>query len=93
MGGTINEKDTARLKRTILENTTELVRLNRRIEEALPERGTPKGRKKHEQACAEFHARYTELAFPGGYEGALERILTGDTETMEAAICFLECRP
>jgi hypothetical protein len=33
------------------------------------------------------------LAFPGGYEGALDRIVSGDPETMEAAICFLECRP
>jgi hypothetical protein len=93
MNRTISEQDTARLKRTILENTTELVRLNRRIEEALPERSSLQGRKKHEQACAEFHARYSGLAFPGGYEGALERILAGDPETMEAAICFLECRP
>jgi hypothetical protein len=81
------------VKRTILENTAELVQLNRRIEEALPERSSPEGRRKHEQACAEWHARYTGLAFPGGYEGAWDRILAGDAETMEAAICFLECRP
>jgi len=89
----ITEKDTARLKRTILENTTELVRLHRRVHEALPGRGNLQGRRKWEQACAEWHARYTGLAFPGGYEGVLERILAGDPETMEAAICFLECRP
>jgi hypothetical protein len=89
----ISEKDTARLKRTILENTTELVRLYGRIKATLPDRKDPVGRRKWEQACAEFHARYTALAFPGGYEGAHERILAGDPETMEAAICFLECRP
>jgi hypothetical protein len=89
----ISEKDTARLKRTILENTAEIVRLDRRVEEALVDRNNPAGRKRHEQACAEFHARYTGLAFPGGYEGAQDRILAGDPETMEAAICFLECRP
>jgi hypothetical protein len=66
MSRTISEKDTARLKRTILENTTELVRLNRRIKDALPERGNPEGRRKWEQACAEWHARYTGLAFPAG---------------------------
>jgi hypothetical protein len=44
-------------------------------------------------ATAEFHARYDRLAFPGGYEGALERIESGDAETIEAAVVFLEVRP
>jgi hypothetical protein len=89
----ISEKDTARLKRTILESTTELVRLHRRVHETVRERGNPEGRKKWEKSCEEWHARYNGLAFPGGYVGALERILAGDPESMEAAICFLECRP
>jgi hypothetical protein len=90
----ISDKDTARLKRQILENTTEIVRLHARIKQTLPFRGTsPAKRREWEQACAEFHQRYAGLAFPGGYGGALERITSGDPETMEAAICFLECRP
>jgi hypothetical protein len=41
----------------------------------------------------DFHARYDVLAFPGGYIGALDRIVDGDAYTVEAAICFLEVRP
>jgi hypothetical protein len=94
MARALSDKDTARLKRQILENTAEIVRLNARIKETLPDRGTsPAKRREWEQACAEFHQRYAGLAFPGGYGGALERITSGDPETMEAAICFLECRP
>ncbi|MFK3926109.1 hypothetical protein [Serratia liquefaciens] len=36
---------------------------------------------------------YDALAFPGGWEGATCRLLAGDPECMEAAICFLEVRP
>ncbi|MGV7222302.1 MAG: hypothetical protein ACQ9MH_12330 [Nitrospinales bacterium] len=36
---------------------------------------------------------YDSLAFPGGYAGALDRILEGDPKAMEAGICFLEVRP
>jgi hypothetical protein len=90
----MSDTDTARLKRQILENTTEIGRLNARIKETLPDRGTsPAKRREWEQACAEVHQRYAGLALPGGYGGALERITSGDPETMEAAICFLECRP
>ncbi len=94
MARAITDKDTARLKRQILENTGEIVRLNTRIKEAIRDRGkSPEKRREHEQACAEFHQRFAGLAFPGGYAGALERISSGDPETMEAAICFLEMRP
>jgi hypothetical protein len=94
MARSISDGDTARLKRQILENTTEIVRLRARIKETLPDRGTsPAKRREWEQACKQFHERYAGLAFPGGYGGALERIASGDPETMEAAICFLECRP
>jgi hypothetical protein len=64
MSRTISEKDTARLKRTILENAAELVCLHRRVHETLPERRNPAGRRKWEQACKEWHARYKRLAFP-----------------------------
>lgn len=88
------EMDSESLKRLILENASEIVRLHSRIHEALPDRDKkPAGRREWEQACAEFHTRYNTLAFPGGYVGALGRISAGDPQTMEAAICFLECRP
>jgi hypothetical protein len=94
MARALSDKDTARLKRQILEGAAEIVRLKARIKETYRDRSkSPAKRSEWEQACAEFHRLYTGLAFPGGYEGALERILTADPETMEAAICFLECRP
>jgi hypothetical protein len=50
-------------------------------------------RNEWQRACEEFHRRYPQLAFIGGYDGALERILAGDQYTIEVAFCFLECRP
>jgi hypothetical protein len=91
----LSDKDTARLKRQILENTAEIIRLKARIKKSFRDRGkSPAKRHEWEQACAEFHARYDGLAFPSGYQGGgvLNRISYGDREAMEAAICFLEIR-
>ena len=86
--------DSDRLKQRIRESAAEIVRLHSRIHETLAHREkSPKKRREWEQACADFHARYDGLAFPGGYDGALQRISSGNPEAMEAAICFLECRP
>jgi DNA repair exonuclease SbcCD ATPase subunit len=86
--------DSDRMKERICENAAEIVRLHSRIHETLAQRSKSSERKREwEQACAELHARYEGLAFPGGYRGALDRISSGDTEAMEAAICFLESRP
>lgn len=86
--------DSDRLKEAILENASEITRLHSRIHQTLPFRGeSPAQREDWERACAEFHARYDKLAFPGGYIGAFDRIAAGDPQAMEAAICFLECRP
>jgi hypothetical protein len=83
-----------RLKSMIRANSEEVARLHARIHEtlALCDR-SPEKRHEWQRACEIFHSRYDELAFPGGYDGALERILAGDPEAMEAAICFLELRP
>jgi hypothetical protein len=82
------------LKQKIIDNAGELRRLHRRIHETFPfrEQG-PEKHREWEQACKAFHSSYDKLAFPGGYDGAPERIAAGDPEAMEAAICFLECRP
>ena len=65
--------------------------MHARVRETFAERGRrPEAWK---DACAAFHASYDALAFPGGYQGALERLLAGDPATMEAAIVFLELRP
>jgi hypothetical protein len=86
--------DSNRMKERILENAEEIARLHSRVHETVRHRTkSPEKRREWEQACAEFHARYEGLAFPGGYRNALERISRGDSEAMEAAICFLELRP
>jgi hypothetical protein len=86
--------DSDRIKEQIRANAAEIVRLHSRIHGTVKHRGeNPQKRREWEQACAEFHSRYEGLAFPGGYRNALERISRGDPEAMEAALCFLECRP
>jgi hypothetical protein len=46
------------------------------------------------QACAEFHARYKLLCLPGGWDdGFYGRILEGEPDAVERALCFLEVRP
>jgi hypothetical protein len=83
-----------RLKQVILENGAEITRLRTRIDETLGRRSSsPQGRDEWKTACAQFHERYSELALPGGYDGAAARILAGNPTAMEAAVCFLECRP
>jgi len=86
--------DAERIREQIRRNAAEIVRLNSRIHETVRHRQeSAKKRLEWEQACAEFHTHYSNLTFPGGYSGALERIKAGDPNTMETAICFLECRP
>ena len=86
--------DSDRIKEQILKNAGEIVRLHSRIHETVRHRHESAGKRlEWEKACAEFHTRYSNLAFPGGYAGALDRITAGDPNTIEAAICFLECRP
>jgi hypothetical protein len=86
--------DSDHLKQSIREGAAEIVRLHSRIHETLADRKKrPEKQREWEKACAEFHARYDKLAFPGGYSGALQRISSGDPEAVEAGVCFLECRP
>jgi hypothetical protein len=88
------EHQTDWLKERILRSAAEIVRLHSRIHETRADReGNAVKRREWKEACEEFHTRYDALAFPGGYSGALDRISSGDPKTMEAAICFLECRP
>jgi hypothetical protein len=82
------------LIQTINSNAEEIRRLHSRIRETLKHRyRTPEQTKQWEQACAEFHSRYDLLAFPGGYRSAFERIAAGDPQAIDAALCFVECRP
>ena len=83
-----------RIKSTMLANAEEITRLQTRVNESvlLRDRGE-RERKLWEDACFQFHSRYDSLAFPGGYGLALERIASNEKSALEAAICFLECRP
>jgi len=86
--------NTEELKREISVAAAEIRRLHARIHETVRYRDASKlKRNEWSDACAKFHARYDMLAFPDGYDGAVERIVAGDPKAMEAAICFLELRP
>lgn len=86
--------NTEALKRHIAANAEEVRKLHGRIHETYRDRGKfPGATELWKQACAEFHARYDALAFPGGYDSALQRIAGGDAEAIEAALCFVEIRP
>lgn len=81
-------------KEWILRNAEEIRKLHGRIHETYSERGkVPGATERWERACAEFHARYDSLAFPGGYETAVNRMDQGDADAIEAALCFVELRP
>jgi hypothetical protein len=82
------------MKELIERNAEEIRRLHGRIHETVRLRDKSAEQKERwQRACAEFHARYDALAFPGGYNGAMDRILSGDLEAIEAALCFVEVRP
>jgi hypothetical protein len=90
----INSRTTERLRRTILDNAAEIVCLRTSVREAFARRSeSAQMWKAWEQASAELSARYDSLAFPRGLNGAFERIDSGDPDTVEAALCFLETRP
>ena len=82
------------LKKNLISNAEEISRLQARIHETVRYRShSQEQRSDWERACDEFHSRYDELSFPGGYSTAFERIFSGDVEAIETALCFLECRP
>jgi hypothetical protein len=87
-----NNKQT--MKQLIEHNAEECRRLHARIHETCKQRTISREKKAEwELACQEFHARYDALAFPGGYNGALERRASGDEFTIEAALSFVEVHP
>lgn len=68
--------------------------LHSQIHETLKHRDANKHKfREWDAACKEFHSNYDRLAFPGGLEGAYERILSGEPAAVEAALCFIEIRP
>jgi len=86
--------EAADIKALMLRNAEEVNRLNALIHETVRHRDKgPKQRAEWERACREFHERYDELAFPGTYSAALEKLAAGNPEIHEPVLCFLECRP
>jgi hypothetical protein len=82
------------MKELIERNAEEVRRLHARIHDTFRLRDRSSEQKQEwQRACSEFHARYDKLAFPGGYNTANDRILAGDSEAIEAALCFIELRP
>jgi hypothetical protein len=80
----------------IARNAEEISRLHYRIKEALRLRTqSDSARQQWEEACAEFHARYDSLAFPGGLneETFFDLLGKNDPVITEWALCFLELRP
>ena len=86
--------DTLKVRALITANAAEVQRLHKRIHETMRHRyKSPEQTERWETACKEFHSRYDQLAFPGGYSSAVARVTSGDTEAVEAALCFVELRP
>jgi hypothetical protein len=84
----------SKLNRIIRANAEEIVRMHERVRKSYKQRDQDiQGMKAWVNASTEFKMRYDALAFPGGYNGALERISMGDPNTLEAALSFLEVRP
>jgi len=82
------------LMSTMQKNALEIRRLHQRIHDTSRTRDRgPNAREAWQSACAEFHRQYDRLAFPGGYAGALDRILSSNLQTIDAALCFVQCRP
>jgi len=78
----------------IRENERKINFLHAQIHEAFKCRDINKHKfQEWKAACEKFHASYDRLAFPGGLEGAYERILRGESASIEAALCFVEIRP
>lgn len=86
--------DSQRLKRQIETHAEEIRRLHAHIRETFARRTKGSAElKAWQEACADFHARYDALAFPGGAATAKERVLQGEPDAVEAALCFVEARP
>lgn len=79
----------------LIENAAEINRLHSRVRETFKLRGQSEElHREWSRACQEFHARYSQLCLPGGWDpGFYDRILTGDSTAIEVALCFLEVRP
>lgn len=83
------------LREIMIENAAEINRLKQQIDETFRRRNESEdAQRKWSEACREMHARYNYLCLPGGWDsGFLDRLESGETYTIEVALCFLEVRP
>ena len=78
----------------ILKGAEKVNLLKSRIDETVKDRDKNDHKyKEWQKACKEFHDQYDLLAFPGGASSAIERIEKGNSQAIEAGLCFIECRP
>jgi hypothetical protein len=72
------------------ENATRIRGLCKRIDETF--HSDPHG-PEHHAACAEFHGKFDQLAFPGGLSRQLARLADGNTDAVDDTIAFLTADP
>ncbi|MGB1252088.1 MAG: hypothetical protein ACPG8W_15830 [Candidatus Promineifilaceae bacterium] len=81
-------------KSRIKHNTKVIVQLRQRIHETFARRSdNEQSWVRWQNACAEFHKRYDDLAFFGGSTNIRQRLRSGDKDAINYAIDFLEVRP
>jgi hypothetical protein len=72
----------------------EIRRLNARIHETVQYRNrSAAAHEEWKKACAEFHGRYDQLAFPGGLSAMEAKLKASDPTLVDDALTFLEVRP
>ena len=84
-----------RLRAQMIKNAAEINRLHQLIQQDFG--AHPNGDSLYEEwveARKHFHSRYSQLCLPGGWdESFAERLKSGESRAVEAALCFLEVRP
>lgn len=91
----LRQADSERIRQHIRRCADEINRLRAQtVAYCAPVRGRQR-LSQHElrEVWLDYSCRYDALAFPGGWACAERRLLAGDPECIEAAICFLEVRP
>jgi hypothetical protein len=87
-------KQTPDPKVIIRDNTKRIRELHEKMHSTL--RGLACGTStvaEQEQAAEAFKAEFDTLAFPGGFEAGVSRIMDGDSKTIDYALAFLEVWP
>jgi hypothetical protein len=78
----------------IQHNADRLQVLHAKIDETVKNRSkTVDDLKIWQDACNQFQSEYDSLAFPGGLAQGIKKIKTGDIQTIEMALHYLEDTP